>query len=67
MKNEKLNIISICIITLLLSILTTAAMVTVSASDPQITDNTNITTCSDNLYDEKLYVDTMYVSALSKT
>ena len=62
MKNEKLNIISICIITLLLSILTTAAMVTVSASDPQITDNTNITTCSDNLYDEKLYVDTMYVS-----
>ncbi|WP_413828566.1 hypothetical protein [Methanobrevibacter sp. UBA46] len=37
-------------------------MVTVSASDPQITDNTNITTCSDNLYDEKLYVDTMYVS-----
>ena len=62
MKNEKLNIISICIIMLLLSILTTAAMVTVSASDPQITDNTNITTCSDNLYDEKLYVDTMYVS-----
>ncbi|WP_409198888.1 Ig-like domain-containing protein [Methanobrevibacter acididurans] len=37
-------------------------MVTVSASDPQITDNTSITTYSDNINDKKLSLNTVNVS-----